>query len=208
MVIMYKGITTSQRERWKKDSKKRNHRRKKAGKEKWRCPYCKGLNARFVSKKKDDKKMFCCDCGSPFSVLAVVALEKTTKEEKKKYHERVTKAKTRRKRKFLGKRAAQMRNRPTLAESVFMKKLDEWKFKYRFQWVYDTGLFAGIVDFYLYDYKLLIEVDGGYHTTEEQRLKDAEKDFVCDKLLKKRMVRLTNEEAMAIDSESMLALLD
>ena len=174
--------------------------------EKWCCPKCKAYNTRFLSRRKTEKTMFCCDCGDSFNVKSV--LKKTTKAERERRDERVCKAKSRRKRKFLGKRAAQMRQQPTLSEAVFQKKLKAAKFNFKAQWVYDVEGFAGIVDFYLYDYKLLIEVDGGYHTTEDQRLKDAEKDFVCGKLLNKTLVRLTDEEALEISDEGILALLD
>ncbi len=174
--------------------------------ENWRCPECKGLDAMFASKKDNEKRMFCVDCGATFKVGS--AIVKTTKKQRDAHDRKVERAKSRRKRKFLGKRAAQMRQKPTLSEAVFQKKLEAAKFNFKAQWVYDVEGFAGIVDFYLYDYKLLIEVDGGYHTTEDQRLKDAEKDFVCGKLLNKRLVRLTDEEALAITDEGILALLD
>ncbi len=145
-------------------------------------------------------------CGCRFNLSS--SQKKVTAAKDSEHDIRVEKAKRRRKRKFLGKRAAQMRQKPTLSEAVFQKKLEAAKFNFKAQWVYDIGGFAGIVDFYLYDYKLLVEVDGGYHTTEDQQLKDAEKDFICDRLLHKRLVRLTDEQAMEISDEGILALLD
>ena len=165
------------------------------------CPSCGSTRLRTRS----GKRYRCLACSYRFNLN-----KKEAAKQKKPgygYDLRVEKAKARRKRKFLEKRAAQMRQQPTLSEAVFQKKLEAANFNFKAQWVYDIEGFAGIVDFYLYDYKLLIEVDGGYHQTEEQRLKDDEKDFVCGKLLNKRLVRLTDEEALAITDTGILALL-
>jgi very-short-patch-repair endonuclease len=52
-----------------------------------------------------------------------------------------------------------------------------------------------IVDFYCHQYKLIIEVDGGYHNTLEQIEKDKERtDFLNFQGLK--LIRFTNEQVL------------
>jgi len=55
-----------------------------------------------------------------------------------------------------------------------------------------------IVDFYLPKHKLCIEIDGGYHNTEEQKKKDTNRDNYLIKMRRFRVVHLTNEEAISI----------
>ncbi len=116
--------------------------------------------------------------------------------------ERLKKAKDR----FLQKKAAQLKHTPTIAESIFARKLQEAGIEFIDQWIYNVEGFAGIVDFYIPKYHLLIEVDGGYHTDQDQQVTDAEKDFICDKILHRPVLRLTNNQALYLSIEQILVL--
>lgn len=59
----------------------------------------------------------------------------------------------------------------------------------RRQWV----LAPYVVDFYVPAYKLVIEVDGGYHLTEEQRAVDAHRSAELVRLHDVRIVRFSAE---------------
>ena len=50
--------------------------------------------------------------------------------------------------------------------------LKELNVKYEFQKIFYTEKSFYIVDFYLPDYNVAIEVDGGYHNDKEQKIKD------------------------------------
>lgn len=60
----------------------------------------------------------------------------------------------------------------TSSEAKFKIILKELNIKYEFQKIFYTETTFYIADFYLLDYNIVIEVDGGYHTTSEQRSKD------------------------------------
>lgn len=55
------------------------------------------------------------------------------------------------------------------------------------------------LDFFFKEMKLIVEVDGGYHTTEDQRKKDSYRDTLLKDRKGWRTLRLTNEEVMAPD---------
>lgn len=50
-----------------------------------------------------------------------------------------------------------------------------------------------VVDFYCVAHKLVIEVDGGYHHTDEQRARDAARDAELRRLYGVRMLRVDAE---------------
>ncbi len=102
---------------------------------------------------------------------------------------------------FLRQKGNQMRKRPTAAESVFQRKLQELSIKYIFQYPFLYKGIGGISDFYLPEHKILVEIDGGYHLESNQRQTDAIKDFVCKEKLKKRVLRLTNNQAIYLSIE-------
>ena len=58
-----------------------------------------------------------------------------------------------------------------------------------------------IVDFFLKDYATVVEVDGGYHFTEEQQMKDAARtEAILRKDRYARVVRFKNEEVFCGDA--------
>jgi very-short-patch-repair endonuclease len=85
-----------------------------------------------------------------------------------------------------------MREHMTNAESILWEALKSKQlngFKFRRQ--HAIGLY--IVDFYCHKLKLVIEIDGGYHNTQEQREKDnlRTKELVD---LGVKVIRFTNED--------------
>jgi len=100
-----------------------------------------------------------------------------------------------------------MKRRPTGAESVFAQKLDNIGVEYEDQWIVDYKGIAAIYDFYIPKLRLLVEVDGGYHNTDEQRQTDRIKTFIAEKKLKRDILRLTNEQVIGITDEELRQLI-
>lgn len=94
---------------------------------------------------------------------------------------------------LLKEHALRMRKEPTEAENVLWQYLrnSQLGVKFRRQHV----IMDFIVDFVNFDNSMIIEVDGGYHTTPEQR----KADQIRDKILEDNgfwIMRLTNEEVL------------
>lgn len=109
---------------------------------------------------------------------------------------------------FLIQKARRLRRKPTAAEAVFQRKLQEAGFDFIFQYKYQFEGFAGIVDFYLKGYKVLIEIDGGYHLQDEQQQTDRIKDWVCHNQFKKPVLRFTNNQALYLSISQITTLID
>lgn len=60
----------------------------------------------------------------------------------------------------------------TRSEARMKVALKELNVKYEFQKIFYTEKSFYIVDFYLPEYNVVIEVDGGYHNDKEQKVKD------------------------------------
>jgi len=108
---------------------------------------------------------------------------------------------------FLTKKAAQLRLHPTKSEVIFTRKLEELGIKFIFQHVFLHGDICGISDFYLPDERIVIEIDGGYHLDEDQKTKDLEKDFICETILRKKVMRFTNKQAMFLSIQQIGVLI-
>ena len=103
-----------------------------------------------------------------------------------------------------------LRKNATKAEIRFKSILKELKYKYEFQRTFDISgggptKFA-IVDFYLYQYQIIIEVDGQDHKREINHTKDyiREKKLLRSPVVK-TIIRFTDKEVlnMPIDKISM-----
>lgn len=100
-------------------------------------------------------------------------------------------------------RRAELKERATQSELIFKKRLDEAGIKYIFQKGFIQGDFYCIVDFYLpKPLRTCIEIDGGYHDTDEQRKKDWAKDNYL-KNRKMKVVRIRNENVSTFDLSSL-----
>jgi len=85
-----------------------------------------------------------------------------------------------------------LKYRATHYELLFKTLLDALSIKYEFQKVMWGNK---IVDFYLPDYRIIIEIDGGYHNNLVQKNKDLKRDtnFCLGGL---KVIRFTNQEVL------------
>ena len=74
-------------------------------------------------------------------------------------------------------KAENLRNRMTDAEKLLWEKLKKNQFQgYKFRRQHPVHLF--IVDFYCHKLKMVIEIDGKYHETTEQKKLDTERSDI------------------------------
>jgi very-short-patch-repair endonuclease len=96
----------------------------------------------------------------------------------------------------LGKRheiyAAQLRKQATPAENLFRAHLAALGLPYRFQHGFFKPRYR-IVDFYLQEQNLVVEIDGEYHNRAED-LKRDEEFQKCEGI---RILRLTNDQVLS-----------
>lgn len=92
----------------------------------------------------------------------------------------------------------------TNSESIFKAKLKSINVSYEFQKIIFTKSNFSIVDFYLPDYGLVIEIDGGYHLTNEQKENDKFRTAKLSNIGYKNLKRFTNEEAVNIKDISLM----
>ena len=98
---------------------------------------------------------------------------KLDKQERKRISEEKAKRTSRlRLREIAEKFREDLIKKQTPSEAKFKIILKELNIKYEFQKIFYTEVSFYIADFYLLDYNIVIEVDGGYHATSEQRSKD------------------------------------
>jgi len=89
----------------------------------------------------------------------------------------------------------ELRQKQTRAEKIMQDILDEIGIRYIFQKGFIGKKFHCIVDFYIPSpRKMCIEVDGGYHFTEEQIKKDKFREYYLTEIRKFKMFRVKNEE--------------
>jgi very-short-patch-repair endonuclease/ribosomal protein L37E len=95
---------------------------------------------------------------------------------------------------------------PTRAREEFCKILDKLnngvlRGKFQRDWTfYSTGKW--ILDFFFPENRLGIEIDGGYHSTKEQRQRDSEKEKACE-AFDITLLRITNRELFG-DREALI----
>ena len=82
------------------------------------------------------------------------------------YHQNLHKGAT----KNIFKNARQLRERMTLAENKLWEELRNKKLGFKFRNQHPFGNY--VLDFYCHKAKLSIELDGGYHETEERKFWD------------------------------------
>ena len=89
--------------------------------------------------------------------------------------------------------ARQMLENPTIGESLLYKYFSNNKIKYFPQQIICCQ-HSYIMDVYLPDYHLDIEVDGGYHRTREQQAKDWARSKDIFDTFRIKTIRLTNKQ--------------
>ena len=87
----------------------------------------------------------------------------------------------------------------TKSEKKFKALLKSLKVEYKFQQVFKGEGQMRIVDFFLPDYNYVIEIDGGYHTTDLQKQKDNDRTAFLKYMGVKKVIRFTNEEVYNTD---------
>ena len=91
--------------------------------------------------------------------------------------------------------ATEHQHNPTPAENSFAKLLRYLNMDFEMQKVFSCKESMYIVDFYLPQYKTVVEIDGGYHNTPQQRKKDRKRTQALKKQpLIIRIIRFQNEE--------------
>ncbi|MDQ6842797.1 MAG: endonuclease domain-containing protein [Bacteroidota bacterium] len=87
--------------------------------------------------------------------------------------------------------AKKLRNEPTPSEVIFWNLLKQHFFGVRFKRQHPISRY--IADFYCHKFKLVIEIDGNVHLTEQAKNNDKLRDEYMQSLNLK-IVRFTNEE--------------
>ncbi|MEO9004504.1 MAG: endonuclease domain-containing protein [Ginsengibacter sp.] len=99
--------------------------------------------------------------------------------------------------------AKRLRNQPTPSEIVFWNLLKQHFSNYRFKRQHPVSQY--IADFYCHKLKLVIEIDGGIHLSEEAKNNDKLRDEFM-RSLSLKIVRFSNEEVCK-NSEMVIAKL-
>jgi very-short-patch-repair endonuclease len=135
-----------------------------------------------------------------YADLKYEGLSKTeyTRKQRKLLVEANTKSREELTKEFIDKAKAN----PTRSESKFKAKLDINKIQYEWQRPFLTEKEWYICDFYLPEYNLVVELDGGYHLESEQKTKDRHKNAFYRRN-GYYLLRITNEAADKISVEEM-----
>ena len=135
----------------------------------------------LVLREHEWKKILSLESVEDIRVIVLGARQRrddVKKSRKEKKQLAVEKAKKNSKLRLQGKaeefRADLIKNQ-TLSEKKFKLILKELNIKYEFQKIFYTEKSFYIADFYLNDYNIVIEIDGGYHNTVEQKEKDSKR---------------------------------
>ena len=93
-------------------------------------------------------------------------------------------------------KAKELRSNMTEAEQILWEKLKNRNIfrNYKFRRQHPIHLF--IADFYCHSLKLVIEIDGDYHQTVEQQLKDFERTSILNEL-EVEVLRFSNGEVLS-----------
>ena len=87
--------------------------------------------------------------------------------------------------------ARQLRNKLTPAEEIFWLRLKELFPKYKFRRQHPISIY--IADFYCHKIKLVIEIDGSIHDSEEAKLNDKRRQQDLEDL-NLMVIRFTNDQ--------------
>lgn len=104
------------------------------------------------------------------------------------------------KQKTLFKRLNNLKSNPTESEIEFEKILKAHGINYIFQKGFIQGDYYCIVDFYIpKPFKIVIEIDGGYHENECQVKRDNRKDNYLINERGFKVIRIKNSEVATFD---------
>jgi len=88
-------------------------------------------------------------------------------------------------------KARELRKRLTLSEQIFWLRLKEQFPEYKFRRQHPISIY--IADFYCHKLKLVIEIDGPIHNSEEAKLNDEKRQKDLENL-NLTVIRFTNEQ--------------
>jgi len=84
----------------------------------------------------------------------------------------------------------------TIGEKEFIIILRQEKIKYEFQKIFFHGKSFFIADFYIPSKHIIVEIDGGYHDSSEQMLKDNKRTIALRQLGIRSILRLSNKDVV------------
>lgn len=165
------------------------YRKAKRDLKNWKCPPCDcndvvSYYQNLVNQLRSEKENLLkkCDC-SPI----ISAYEARIKELNEKLETKVTGTQK------LKEFAERMRNNPTFYERKFYDYLVQHRVNFEFQKIlYCTKSY--IVDFFLIDYKVVVEIDGEYHYNEDQKEKDWQRSLDIYKTYGYKVLRISNKQ--------------
>lgn len=97
--------------------------------------------------------------------------------------------------------SSELKAKATPAEKHFLLLLDKLGIRYDFQMPVRKKDHFFVVDFYLKDYATIIEIDGEYHCSLDQQVKDSSRTTeILQKTKFARVLRYTNGEVFSFDS--------
>lgn len=104
------------------------------------------------------------------------------------------------------KYAKRLRKRATASEIKFRDMALKLKIKFNFQYPINNRKSFYIIDFFIYEGKKCVEIDGGYHNTIKQQSYDAQKDkWLISQGYE--VIRITNEQMDKITEDELLDIL-
>ncbi|MBZ9728702.1 endonuclease domain-containing protein [Salegentibacter sp. JZCK2] len=89
--------------------------------------------------------------------------------------------------------ARKLRQNMTSSEKMLWEHLNNNQLGYKFRRQHPLQSF--IVDFYCHQFKLVIEIDGGYHNSKKQKVADQEREELLQ-FQELHILRFTNEEVV------------
>jgi len=111
------------------------------------------------------------------------------------------------KRKRLAKtRVKYLRANPTYYETLVRFLLDEIKEEYIFQYALFDEWYFLIADFFIPKYKVLLEVDGGYHKEKKKQEQEKKRELWLNDLGYK-VVRIDNKDVYTLTKRKLKSLL-
>ena len=111
-----------------------------------------------------------------------------------------TRKKNRKTKNIIKNYQAELTKKQTPAERKFKAFLKQYEISYQFQKIIKTNNKYYIVDFYLPEHHIIVEIDGDYHLDHQQSIKDSTRTnslLKCQKVAK--VIRFWNNEIMIKD---------
>jgi very-short-patch-repair endonuclease len=96
----------------------------------------------------------------------------------------------------------ELRSKTTDSERLFQIKLEHFKIKHIFQYSLPWGKSFIIVDFYIPDYGVIVEIDDGYHYSKEMIAQDRIRDEFLNEC-GYSVIRIDNENVDKFDTISL-----